>query len=554
MSVLMNPVVQREFFGILRSSKAFVTLLAMTAAFSIAVLVRWPADATVDLSGHESMEVFRIFGYGLLAGVLFMVPAFPATSVIREKEDGTLALLLNSPLTPLSIYFGKLAGVFLFSMLVLLSSLPAAAACFAMGGIDLYTGIGLIYLVLVLMIIQYATLGMLVSSFVQSADAGVRITYSIVLSLAFLTLVPNAFFPIGAGPIADAANWLRFVSPLPVVTRIMGHSELASRGLIESDGTIYFVAITILSSIVFAAITISRLNYRIFDRSHSQGVITDERGLMARLIRRIVFIVDPQRRKPGIPWYLNPVMVKEFRSRRFGRSQWLFRLVAVCAVASMVLAFAAATSVTAWGVESIGGLMVLLQVGLVVVMTPSLASGLISGERDSGGLELLRLTPLSPLKIVRGKLLSVCWTLLLVLSATLPGYLVMIYIAPAKTLQINLVLICLGWTAIYTVAVSAAVGSLFRSTAISTLVAYVVVMAIFLVPLLVWLARDAPFGHSVVQSALLINPSGAALSVIETPGFEGYHLLPGAWWIAGGISAFMFLVFGTQVWRLTRPT
>ncbi len=281
-------------------------------------------------------------------------------------------------------------------------------------------------------------------------------------------------------------------------------------------------------------------------------MITDDRGLLARLLRRLMYVVDPQRRKRGIPWYLNPVMVKEFRCRRFGRSQWLLRLVSVCAVVSIVLTFLATTSATAWGVKVVGGLLVLLQVVLVVVMTPSLASGLISGERDGGGWELLRMTPLSPLKIVLGKLLSVVWTLAMVLMATLPGYLVMIYIQPAMWLQVQIVLVCLVWTAIYALAVSAATGSLFRSTAISTSVTYVAVVTIFLAPILVWLGRDAPFGHGTVHAALLVNPVGAALSVIEAPGFEQYNLLPMAWWVAGVVSLLMFVILGIQVWRLTR--
>ncbi|MDV6029478.1 MAG: ABC transporter permease subunit [Phycisphaera sp. RhM] len=553
MSSAFNPVVQREFFGIVRSPKAFATLLALTITFSIAVLMRWPTDATVDLSGVQSIQVFRVFGYGLLAGVVFLVPAFPATSIVNEKNAGTLALLLNSPLSPLSIYFGKLAGVLLFALLVLLASLPGAAACYAMGGIDLKSGLGLFYFVLLLLVFQYATLGMLISSYVQSSDAGVRLTYSVIFALFFLTLIPDAFFPGGSGVMGTIAQWVRYVSPVPVVMQIMGQGGLGSKGLIASPGNVQFILFTFISSLVFAAVTISRLNYRIFDQSRAQGVITDDRGLVARLLRRFLFIVDPQRRKPGIPWYLNPVMVKEFRCRRFGRSQWLFRLVALCAVVSMVLTFAAATSVTSWGTETIGGLMVILQVILIVVMTPSLTSGLISGERDGGGWELLRLTPLSSLKIVRGKLLSVLWTLLLVLMATLPGYLVMIYIQPQMWYQVNLVLVCLAWTVVYTVAVSAAVGSLFRTTAVATTVTYVVVMALFVIPLLVWLGRGAPFGFEMVQRVLLINPVGAALSVIETPGFEQYNLLPAAWYVAGGFSALMFLVFGLKVWRLTRP-
>ncbi len=553
MSSAFNPVVQREFFGIVRSPKAFATLLALTITFSIAVLMRWPTDATVDLSGVQSIQVFRVFGYGLLAGVVFLVPAFPATSIVNEKNAGTLALLLNTPLSPLSIYFGKLAGVLLFALLVLLASLPGAAACYAMGGIDLQSGLGLFYFVLLLLVFQYATLGMLISSYVQSTDAGVRLTYSVIFALFFLTLVPDAFFPGGSGVMGTVAQWVRYLSPVPVVMQIMGQGGLGSKGLIAASGNLQFILFTLVSSLVFAAVTISRLNYRIFDQSRAQGVITDDRGLLARLLRRFLFIVDPQRRKPGIPWYLNPVMVKEFRCRRFGRSQWLFRLVALCAVISMVLTFAAATSVTSWGTETIGGLMVILQVILIVVMTPSLTSGLISGERDGGGWELLRLTPLSALKIVRGKLFSVLWTLLLVLMATLPGYLVMIYIQPQMWYQVNLVLVCLAWTVVYTVAVSAAVGSLFRTTAVATTVTYVVVMALFLVPLLVWLGRGAPFGFEMVQRVLLINPVGAALSVIETPGFEHYNLLPAAWYIAAVVSALMFLVFGLKVWRLTRP-
>jgi ABC-type transport system involved in multi-copper enzyme maturation permease subunit len=551
----MNPVIQREFFGILRSPKAFAMLLVLTVVFSVAVLMRWPSDASVDLSGNQSMEVFRIFGYGLLAGVVFLVPAFPATSIVNEKNSGTLGLLLNSPLNSYSIYSGKISGVLLFSLLVLLSSLPASAACFAMGGIDLWRELGLLYVVLLLLILQYATLGMLISSHVQSSDAGVRITYSAVLGLFFLTLLPAAFLRGTSqfgGSLQLVAGWIRHFSPLPAVMEIMGHGDVGSAGLKETSSTGGFILVTLLSSAIFAALTLSRLNYRIFDQSRAQGVITNERGLLARLARRVMYVVDPQRRKPGIPWFLNPVMVKEFRCRRFGRSQWLLRLVAACAVTSMVLTFMAATSVTSWGVETIGALLVLLQVVLVVVLTPSLASGLISGERDSGGWELLRLTPLSSVKIVRGKLLSVIWTLALVLMATLPGYLMMILIQPVMWLQVNLVLVCLAWTAIYALAVSAAVGSLFRSTAVSTTMTYVVVISLFLAPILVWLGRDAPFGHDTVQAALLTNPVGAALSVIEAPGFEIYVLLPAAWWIAGILSAFMFLVLGVQVWRLTR--
>jgi ABC-type transport system involved in multi-copper enzyme maturation permease subunit len=187
------------------------------------------------------------------------------------------------------------------------------------------------------------------------------------------------------------------------------------------------------------------------------------------------------------------------------------------------------------------------------LITPSLAAGLISTERESGGWDLLRMTTMSGLRIVTGKLASVAWTLLLILFATAPGYVVMIYIKPSMWLQVSLVMACLALTAIYTLALSAAVGAWFHRTATSTVTVYVVLLAVFLGPLLIWLGREAPFGFEVVQTALMINPMGAALSVIETPGFAQYELIPGSWWVGGVVSVVAFASLGFRVWRLLRP-
>ena len=550
----MNPLIRREFIGILRSPKTFTMLLFLTFLFSATVVLQWPVDSS-SVSGSESLAVFRVFGYGLLAGIVFLVPAFPETSIVNEKNNKTLALLLNSPLRGPAIYFGKIAGVLMFSLLVLRCSLPASAACFAMGGISLSQQLGMLYLILFFMIIQYSTLGMLISSHVQTSDAGVRITYTAVFCLLLVTLIPSAFlrgtsfFP---ATLLTSAEWLRCLSPLPAMMEILGDGDVGNSGLRQASTLVRFLMLTVISSVLFASLTLTRLNYRIFDRSKSKGTITNDRALSTRLVRRLIFIVDPQRRTNGIPWYLNPVMVKEFRCRKFGRSQWLLRLIAGCSIVSMLLTFLATTSAESWGVATIGPLLVLMQVILVVVLTPSLASGLISGERDSGGWEILRMTPLSTLRVITGKLLSVVWTLLLVLMATLPGYVMTVLIKPDLSLQIQLVLVSLFWTTLQALAISAAVGSLFRYTAVSTSVTYVAVVAFFLTPMLFWVAREAPFGHSTVETALLATPVGAALNVIGASGFEDYQLLPAAWWISGIVSALMFFVLSVQVWRLNR--
>ena len=96
-----------------------------------------PLVVALGLIWLAHMGIDRLFGYGLLISFIFLVPAYPATSIVREKNQGTLALLLNTPMRPWSIYFGKLLGVLGFAFLPLIMSLPAAAACYTMGGISL---------------------------------------------------------------------------------------------------------------------------------------------------------------------------------------------------------------------------------------------------------------------------------------------------------------------------------------------------------------------------------------------------------------------------------
>jgi ABC-type transport system involved in multi-copper enzyme maturation permease subunit len=314
-----------------------------------------------------------------------------------------------------------------------------------------------------------------------------------------------------------------------------------------------FLASALALAAVLAVATILQLDHRLFDRSRDAGKITDDRSLWVRIVRRFVFLVDPQRRKAGIPGFLNPIMVKEFRTRRFGRFHWLLRLAAGCAVVSLLMTLAATNGTMDWGVETIGGLLVILQIALVVLLTPSLAAGLIASERERGGWSLLRSTTLSGWRIATGKLASVAWTMLLVLAATLPGYLVMTTIKPTMWNQVMLALVSVLLAVAMTLALSAAIGAFHSRTAAATVTVYVVLMILYLGPLVVWAFRGDPFGEQVVRFALSITPLGAALSVIGMPGFTQYELIPIAWKVAGVTCVLALVVYALQVWRLLRP-
>jgi ABC-type transport system involved in multi-copper enzyme maturation permease subunit len=550
----MHPIVERELVALLRTRKALFLQAGAAVLYALLVIVRWPTDDQVEMSGIPAQQVFCVFGYGLTTILLLLAPAFPATALVVERNRGTLALLINSPLRPWSIYLGKLIGVLGFALILIGLSLPAAAACYAMGGLSLVRQLLALYALLAVAALQCSTLGLLVSSRAGSSESALRITYGTVLLLTLATLGPHLFLQGRPGLYPQLAEWLRCLSPLPAVMEVLGHGDIGSQGVIASTGVAgRYLLCGLTLSLLFAVATAVRLNYAIFDRSRPPGVMTDERSTFQRCWRRLLFLVDPQRRKRGIGPLVNPVMVKEFRCRRFGRSHWLLRLVAACALASLGLTYAATLGTLDWGPETIGGIMVLLQMAMIVLITPSLAAGLISAERESGGWTLLQMTPLSPGVILRGKLLSVLWPLALILAATLPGYLVMIAIDPERWPQISRVLATLLLAAVYVLVASAAVGSLFRRTAVATTVAYTVILTQCAGTMLVWLGRDAPFGRSLVESVLGLNPVAAALTLIRAPGFAEYYLVPANWWWLGAGTVFFLGVFLLQTARLSRP-
>ncbi len=550
----MNPIIGRDLIEVLRTRRVIALQLALAAACALLVLVRWPTGAVADLSGTRSLQVLRVLGYGMLAGIMLVVPAFPATSLVREKIKGTLALLLNSPMSSWSIYLGKLGGVLGFTAVLLVMTLPAAAACYALGGTGIRGGTTALYAVLGIAALQLSTLGLLVSSRAQSADGALRFTYAFVLAICVIPLVPHALLHGESDFVTQASGWLRCLSPIPAVMEVLGHGDVGSHGMSAGAGAVArYVVLAALTSVLCALATIARLNYAMLDRARPAGIMTQDRSIWQQVGRRLFFLVDPQRRSGNISHWINPVMVKEFRSRRFGRSHWMLRLIALTGILSLGLSLIAASEAPGWSVEIIGGGLVLLQIALLILFTPSLAAGLVSAERESGSWQLLRMTPLSSGRILRGKLLSVAWPLILLLCATLPGYVVMMTVKPALVHQVQRVVICLALTSVFAVLVSAAASTLFRSTAMATTASYLLLLGVCVVPFFIWLGREAPFGHSTVQAVLMLNPVAAALQASETPGFTMYELLPANWWIIGGACLASLVFLRIRIWQLCRP-
>lgn len=550
---MFSVITLREVQSLIRRPWAFALLLAPLVLFSLLIVLRWPANNQVDLAGERSAHVFRLFALAVTGAVLLLAPAYPATSIVSERRKGTLALLLETPLTGRAIFFGKLAASLAYTLTPVWMSLPAAAACYALGSIEFIDQLVTLYVILALLALTVSTLAMAISCRSASAVGAIRWTYAAVLLLALGVLMPS-WLALRSGGDIWVLRWLRSLSPLPAVMEVVGQGDWLAGGQQQVRGEPErFAATSLLVSTALGAFSISQIKQGMLDRSRASGKVTEDRTRGEQIRRRIFFLIDPHRRSRPIADWINPVFAKEFRSRRFGRGPWVVRSVAICALVSLGATLAAAVGAVSWRTETIGGIMVQLQAALILIVAPSLASGLISDELEGGGWALLRMTPLSVGQIMRGKILSVSWTALLLLLATLPGYAVIMLIKPVLTKQVLTVLATLLLTTVFVISLSMTLSSFFRHSSRSTIATYGVLLCLLGGTLAVWAARDAPFGPSVVETVLIANPIAAALAAIEAPGFETYYLIPATWYFVGAAAVVCLTVLSWRLQVLAQP-
>jgi ABC-type transport system involved in multi-copper enzyme maturation permease subunit len=550
LSLLKNPILQRELISRLRSPKALIAIALVAIVSCTLVLMRWPREATIDLVSPGSIQVFRPVAYAIAIAIMMLTPAFPATAIVSERRKGTLVLMLNSPTPPWVIYIGKLLANVLLSVLLFSVSLPAIFACYAMGGISIAGNIVPLVLIFLGMAFQYSALGLWVSSRSQSIDASLRWTYGILLGLVVLSIGPTVLVGKLSGLKAWIAQALTTLSPIPALQQITG-AQGQSQSIGIATGWVEFLIMCAVSTLGFALATLYKLQPNMMDRSRDAGKVIEAK--QSSWLRRFSYLVDPNRRKSGIPFWLNPVMVKEFRTRKFGRLHWLLRLIAGGAIVSILLTVVAATGTVNWGVDRIASSMVIMQIGFLLLLGPSLGANLIASEIESGGWQLMRASPISPWRILSGKLLSTFLTLLLLLMATLPGYFMMSYIQPAIGGQVSNVIISLLIATAMVTILSACVSAYSKTSAAATAASYAVLLVLFAGTLLIWLGRGNPFGPVFVERALLLNPAATALAEMKAPGFETFQLIPNGWYVGLSICAAGLVILVLRIARLTRP-
>ena len=168
---------------------------------------------------NPTLESAHLFVPGLVAFVLTIVSALmTAISITREKETGTMEMLLVSPIRPRAIVAGKVIPYIVLGFVSVLLVLAAARSVF---GVPLRGSLVLLLAESVLYIITALALGILISTKVPNQRTAM---IAALAGLMMPTLLLSGFiFPIDSLP--TVLQWLSNVVParwfLTIVRGIM---------------------------------------------------------------------------------------------------------------------------------------------------------------------------------------------------------------------------------------------------------------------------------------------------------------------------------------------
>ncbi len=227
-SVRQAIVLPRDAEARLRGSEPLTIQLVTDAAdpnmgsimqaYASAVVMQWhadevgagPASARIELATrmryNPSLESVFLFVPGLMALILTIVSAMmTAISITREKESGTMEMLLVSPLRPVQVVAGKVAPYIVLGFVDVLLVLGAARTVFHMplrGSLVLLLAECLLYIVTAL------ALGIVISTRAETQRTAM---IAALAGLLMPTLMLSGFiFPLDSLP-----------APLQVVSNIV---------------------------------------------------------------------------------------------------------------------------------------------------------------------------------------------------------------------------------------------------------------------------------------------------------------------------------------------
>jgi ABC-type transport system involved in multi-copper enzyme maturation permease subunit len=514
---LPSPILHRELITTLRAPRAAWTIFAVATLLSGLALALWPGEGMYSLGEQSSHALLNTVSLGGLVLALLIAPAFTSTSLTSEKENRSYDLLTQTLLRPWNIAWGKVASAQCFLLLVAVAALPALASTFFLGGTGL-AQVSAIFGIIAAAGAATGLLGFAVSAWSRQSFTALVVTYSATLAWSVLPILPPLLLRTLVAGVPTLA-WTVHASPIAAMLALVEPDLFAEMGApVETRHAlaIHFGACALLGAAAWFAGTLRILLPHWFERYQRDLSPASAR----RRLRFPYVLIDPRRRKRLIGGWTNPVLAKELRSRTFSQGPWLIRGMYATFTVSLVMVGLMVRGGATLHLDVLKLAMIAFQVLVVVLLTPALLAGAVTGEVEQRQFDLLRQTPLRPRTILLGKSFSAWLLVVLLLVAGAPMWWMLAYLENYQWAGTLISLAVVGATLFLASAASLACSCATRSTAAATAAAFALVcLVVFgsLVPLLMGPALSASWRHAILSW----NPFAAGLQAVSVELLRG---------------------------------
>lgn len=185
------------------------TIMAQTATAYLESVISPGADTPIVTSTLYNPRLKSAYNFvpGIMGMIFILICAMmTSVSIVREKETGTMDLLLVSPVRPWTIVFGKLVPYFLLSCVILAFTLVLS---YTVLGIPFSFRLFDVIWVTILYVILALALGLLISTIASTQVAALLI--SGVMFMIPVILLSGMIFPVENMPLV--LQWISCVIP-----------------------------------------------------------------------------------------------------------------------------------------------------------------------------------------------------------------------------------------------------------------------------------------------------------------------------------------------------
>lgn len=519
----MNPVFHKDILGLLRLARVSVIVVVFLGLLSVLVLATWPQQGLVSLATRGQDNLLLGLVLGQLLVLILSVPGIASVQLTQEKQSNTLEMLYATRLSSWSIAVGKLGSAIAFPILLILSGMPFVALLNYRG--DVHVGQMIqSYGVLGMTAVMLAVVSLAVSACCRTSETSLVVSYSFVLITCGGVLVPALIMlNVQEDPtLREILHYLRSISPIAAVMSILRPTINDFGG--QTGGYlpswVVFFGFSTLLILISGLIVVIQLTRSPIRPESTGGSVSDDQQTLGR---KLMFLIDDQKKRKPIGSF-NPLIVKEQRTNQLRSGKWMIRIFYGAAVSGLLLSLMALLGGTEHEdvLSYVAMVIVSLQFAIVAVVTPSLASPAFSSEMESDTFEMLRMTRLTGGQIFWGKLIPAFLPALLPVVAMIPAWGVVSFVNESY-IHFCLKLLPITVLSVWLCSMIGLVcSSVVASTARATVIAYLVVGGIFVIPVLAWWTSGLLLNPNVAASVGMISPLVIALDL--RPGQTGVPL------------------------------